>query len=67
VFAYERQADGERVLVALNFTKAPQVAALGAGSTRVLLSTDHERDGNQADLARVELRPDEGVVLASGW
>jgi alpha-glucosidase len=65
VFAYERQADGERVLVALNFTKAPQVAALGAGST-VLLSTDHERDGDQADLARVELRPDEGVVLASG-
>jgi alpha-glucosidase len=65
VFAYAREAEGERVLVALNFTKSEQVVSLGAGRGRVLLSTRHDRDGTPVDLARVELSPDEGVVLAS--
>jgi alpha-glucosidase len=65
VFAYAREADRERVLVALNFTDAAQTVSLGVGSSRVLLSTRHDRDGAPVDLARVELSPDEGVVLAS--
>jgi alpha-glucosidase len=65
VFAYARQAEEERVFVALNLTKAAQAVTFGSGSTRVLLSTRHERDGTPVDLARVELSPDEGVVLAS--
>jgi len=65
VFAFVREAEGERVLVALNFTKAPQLVSLGSGGARVLLSTRHARDGDQVDLARVELSPDEGVVVAS--
>ena len=32
--------------------------------TRALLSTRHARDGDQVDLARVELRSDEGLVVA---
>jgi alpha-glucosidase len=65
VFAYARETDGERVLVVLNFTKSEQVVAFGVGSSRVLVSTRHDRDGAPVDLARVELSPDEGVVLAS--
>jgi hypothetical protein len=66
VFAYAREAEGERVLVALNFTKAAQLVTLGNGDANVALSTDHVRDAEPIALARVELRPDEGVVLASG-
>ena len=66
VFAFVREADGQRVLVALNFTKAPQVVALGTGRAHVLLSTGQARDGDEVDLARVELSPDEGVVVAPG-
>jgi alpha-glucosidase len=65
VFAFAREAEGERVLVALNFTKDTQVVALGSGDAKVALSTDHARDAEPIALARVELRPDEGVVLAS--
>jgi len=66
VFAFVREADGQRVLVALNFTKAPQVVDLGTGRAHVLLSTGQARDGDEVDLARVELSPDEGVVVAPG-
>ena len=65
VFAFAREAEVDRVLVALNFTKAPQAVSFGNGPTRVLLSTRHARDGDQVDLARVELSPGEGVVVAS--
>jgi alpha-glucosidase len=64
VFAFAREADGERVLVALNFTKSPQLVSLGTGEAKVALSTDHARDAAPLALARVELSPDEGVVLA---
>ena len=66
VFAFVREADDQRVLVALNFTKAPQVVDLGTGRAHVLLSTGQARDGDEVDLARVELSPDEGVVVAPG-
>jgi len=63
VFAFAREADGERQLVALNFTKSAQIVSLGTGDAKVAFSTDHERDGSAIDLARIELRPDEGIVL----
>ena len=65
VFAYAREADGERVVVALNFTKSARIVSLGTGTAKIALSTRHDRDGAQVDLARVELSPDEGVVVAS--
>jgi len=52
------------MLVALNFTKFAQVVSLGSGGAKIALSTDHARDGESVDLTRVELRPDEGVVVA---
>ena len=65
VFAFSREADGERVLVAKNFTKDPQLVPLGTGKATVELSTDHARDGDAIDLARAELRPDEGIIVAA--
>jgi len=64
VFAYAREAEGEQILVALNFTKSAQVVSLGSGAERIALSTDHTRDGEPVDPTRVELRPDEGIVVA---
>ena len=64
VFSYAREADDDRALVALNFTKAPQVVALGSGEGELRVSTDHCRDGEKVDLARIELRGDEGVIVA---
>ena len=63
VFAFAREADGERVLVALNFTKSLRLVSLGSGDARVALSTDHERDGEPVTLERIELRGDEGLVV----
>lgn len=64
VFAFAREADGERVFVALNFTKATRAVSLGEGRSRVMLATRQGRDGSQVDLAKVELSPDEGVIIA---
>jgi alpha-glucosidase len=64
VFAFAREADGERVLVALNFTKEAQTVSLGTGDGRVAVSTDQTRDGEPIGVARVELRADEGIVVA---
>jgi alpha-glucosidase len=66
VFAYAREAEGDRALVALNFTKTARLVSLGSGRGQVRLSTDHTRDGEKVELARVELRPDEGVIVAEG-
>jgi alpha-glucosidase len=63
VFAYAREADGERVLVALNFTKSSQLVSLGTGEAQVALSTDHQRDAEPVALERLELRADEGIVV----
>jgi alpha-glucosidase len=63
VFAYAREADGERALVALNFTSAPASASLGEGRGRILISTDRSRDSEDVDLTRVRLLPDEGIVV----
>jgi alpha-glucosidase len=62
-FAYLRELEDERVLVALNFSDADQTIAdptLGAGS--IVLSTHLDREG-QVDLASLSLRPNEGCIV----
>ena len=66
MFAFAREAERERVLVALNFIGTGQVVSLGTAEATVALSTDHARDGEPVNLARVELRPNEGIVVAPG-
>jgi alpha-glucosidase len=76
VFAFERRAGdspggGERLLVALNFSHAPQVlrrcpgdlpAAGAAAGARILLSTALDREG-EAVGPELALRPSEGVIV----
>jgi alpha-glucosidase len=64
VFAYLREHEGSRVLVALNFAGEPRRLSPGAqGSAgRVLLSTHMDREG-PTRLEVIELRPHEGIIL----
>ena len=64
VYAYVREADGERMLVALNFTNAKREFSFGAGDGRVRLSTDYRRDGERAALSRLVVSPNEGLIVA---
>jgi alpha-glucosidase len=62
VFAYLREADGERRLVALNFSSRRAPVAIPGGAGRVRLSTDPARAAAAvADV--IELGPDEGVLI----
>jgi alpha-glucosidase len=61
--AFVRELEGQRRVVALNFTGAPRRVLLDGGAGgRVLLSTHLDR--SEALSGEVELRPDEGVIVA---
>ncbi|MDQ2965565.1 MAG: alpha-amylase family glycosyl hydrolase, partial [Chloroflexota bacterium] len=61
VFAYVREADGERRFVALNFSSRPANVAIPGGAGRLRLSTDPSRAEGALGGA-LELGPDEGVL-----
>ena len=63
-FAYLREADGARFLIALNFSAEPRNLDLSsaAGSGVVVVSTWLDREG-AIDLASVTLRGDEGILV----
>ena len=63
VYAYLRSADDERLLVALNFGGEPVAFRAGEGRARLELSTDPARPPGEVDLDRLELGPDEGVLV----
>jgi len=66
VFAYIREADGEKLAVALNFSKRPRPLnpAGECSSYALLLSTDCQRDAVGAiHEAPLHLAPGEGVLL----
>jgi alpha-glucosidase len=62
VLAFTRTAAGRRCAVLLNLGDAPQVTPLPAAG-RVVLSTHLDREDN-APGGQLELRPDEGVIVA---
>jgi alpha-glucosidase len=63
-FVYERQADGQRMIVALNFSGQEQKLSLaGLGTGRVLLSTMMDRE-EQVNLSDFTLRANEGCIIA---
>ncbi len=68
VFAYVRETDDERLLVALNLqNRARRVAfAVVPRSARLILSTDPERDEGELDLRPLRLGPNEGVLVRIG-
>lgn len=67
VFAYLREREGKKVLVALNFGPEPKELDLSAagGTGEVLCSTGMDRSG-RVRLDGLRLRPDEGVVVGVG-
>jgi alpha-glucosidase len=62
VLTYRRFHKGRWITVALNFSDAPQQLCNGAGTHEVLISTHLDRA--QREDGVVQLRADEGVVLA---
>ncbi|MCB9134086.1 MAG: DUF3459 domain-containing protein [Anaerolineales bacterium] len=60
-FVYERAAETDRYLIALNFSPEPQTLSL-PGSGTCLLSTHLDRTG-ETDLHALSLRPHEGVIV----
>lgn len=62
-FVYERKADREHLLVALNFSGKEQKLGLPfTGTGKILLSTNMDRSGN-VELAELSLRPNEGCLI----
>ena len=62
-YVYLRQAKNQRILVALNFSEQEQSLDLSTfGHGRIRASTYMDREG-QINLARLVLRPDEGVLV----
>ncbi len=64
VFAYLREHEGERALVALNFGSSPEEVDLSEAGTEgeLLCSTLMDREGG-LDPKQLALRPGEGVVV----
>ncbi len=61
-FAYRRQYEGRRLLVALNFSgEAIRLTLAGCTDAKILLSTYLNRDG-ETGAETLELRPFEGIV-----
>jgi alpha-glucosidase len=62
-FAYLREQAGQRMLVALNFSAVERRLSLaGLGGGRLLISTHLDRE-EEADLAALTLRGQEGVII----
>jgi len=62
VLVYARELDGQELTVALNFSPEPRRVEL-ATAGRVVLSTHPDREDAAVGGGRLELRPDEGVVI----
>jgi alpha-glucosidase len=67
ILAYEREADGDRVMILLNFSKEPAAIFLpGDAKTGIIVvSTGFDREGERADRSIV-LQAHEGVIIALG-
>jgi alpha-glucosidase len=66
VLAWMRELDGDRLLAAVNFAARPTPFELPAGlpaRAPLVLSTDPDRAGGDADLGGLVLGPGEGVLL----
>jgi len=62
-FVFERQADNQHMIVALNFSGQEQKLSLsGLGKGRIVLSTMMDRE-EQVDLSNFTLRANEGCII----
>ena len=63
-FAFRRISGEDQLTVVLNLTAEERLVP-GVGAGRVLIGTHRDRDGADS-TERVELRPNEGVVIEAG-
>jgi alpha-glucosidase len=63
LLVYDREADGQRIRVALNLSHTPRVLDWPEPHARTVLSTHLDRPQEQVG-DRLELRADEGVVVS---
>ena len=61
LLVYERSADAERVVVALNLSHSARTLAWSEPGSRIILSTHLDRQDEVGD--RLDLRADEGAVI----
>ncbi len=63
-FVYLREHEGQRILIALNFTDQQHILGIEhvAETGKLLLSTELNRSG-EVDLSELELRPNEGLMI----
>jgi alpha-glucosidase len=65
VFAYERELDGERRFIALNFTADPQTVRIPKGiAGRIEINTQLDRVGDSVSDGQLHLRGHEGCLVA---
>jgi alpha-glucosidase len=62
VMSYQRENDGERLLIVLNLGHASETAAMAERAGSVLLSTHLDRTGERVSSS-CKLRPDEGAII----
>ena len=63
-YFFRREQEGQRLLIALNFTSNPIEVRLQEDSQgQILLSTHLDREG-AIELSRISLRGDEGLIIA---
>jgi alpha-glucosidase len=63
VLVFERRHEQEKsLLIALNFGQSSQLVSLPVTGSRLLLSTELDRETGSV-IAKLDLRPDEGVIL----
>src|SRR5262249_5799410 len=63
-FVFERRADGQRVIVALNFSAHDQPLKLNQlGAGKIVLSTTLDREG-EINLSDFTLRANEGCIIS---
>ena len=66
VFAYQRDAGEERLVVALDFSGRSRTITLIPGRGTVALATDRAREGEVVDAGSMLLPADEGIVVRLG-
>jgi hypothetical protein len=66
VLAYLREADGERVLVAINFALDPRAVTLPAGSWRRLFDTDVAAVARTLESGQLQLAGLQALLLRGG-
>jgi alpha-glucosidase len=63
LLVFRRESERERLLIALNLGSSPEAADFTDGLAGVVLLSSHLDRDDERIRGRIDLRPDEGVVI----